>query len=146
MNKKLISILFILIFFGIGCLNQRPSPSAPAPKETTASSQAADQAYYDFDDIPVPQEMKLEPKKSILFESAGVKAGVLVFRGRVNALSLFNYYINSMPQADWKLRSYFKYGQYLLVFEKPNKDCVIHIKDNLLDTELQIWVTPRVTQ
>ncbi|MDQ7031934.1 MAG: hypothetical protein Q9M37_04355 [Desulfonauticus sp.] len=142
--RKLLLILSLLALFGLSaCGPKQASAPGPTPPPPPASKDAQ-QTYYDFDDIPVPKDMKLLPKKSIVFESPTLKAGVVYFEGRVDAVSLFNYYVNTMPQENWSLRSYFKYGQYILVFEKPTKDCIIHIQDGPLTTEMQIWVTPRL--
>jgi len=100
-------------------------------------------SYYDFNDIMVPNAMKLAPKKSILFETAQIKAGVICFEGRVDPVSLFDFFVTSMANDGWKLRSYFKYGRYMLIFEKMDKDCVIKITSRTLGTDLELWVMPR---
>lgn len=146
MKLKIILLnLFLILSLLAGCAAKKQEEVAPpAPPAPTTQTQDSLHAYYDFDDIPVPSDMKLVPKKSILFESTSVKAGVVYFEGRVDAVSLFDFYVNTMPQENWSLRSYFKYGQYILVFEKPTKDCIIHIQDGSFSTEMQIWVTPRI--
>ena len=106
-------------------------------------SQGAPDSYYDFDDILIPKEMKLVPKSSLLFETPELKAGVIFFEGRVDPVSLFDFFINNMPKDNWQLRSYFKYGRYIMVFEKPDKDCIISVNEKTLTTELEMWVTPR---
>ncbi|WP_456325287.1 hypothetical protein [Desulfonauticus submarinus] len=143
MRKFFLFSIIMALFLFVACSPKAPKgPNPPEPPKPPQREEL--QAYYDFDDIPVPKEMKLVPKKSILFESAALKAGVVTFEGMVDPVSLFDYYVNSMPQENWSLRSYFKYGQYILVFEKPDKDCIIHIKDKPFNTEMQIWVTPRL--
>ena len=101
--------------------------------------------YYDFDDVPVPKEMELDSKESLMFETPHVKAGLLCFSGRVEPVSLFNFFRANMPKDGWQMRSYFKYGWYIIVFEKPEKDCILGITEGHLKTNLEIWVTPRVT-
>lgn len=100
--------------------------------------------YYDFDDVLVPKEMKLNPKESLLFETPHVKAGLVKFSGRVEPVSLFNFFRTNMPKDGWQMRSYFKYGRYIIVFEKPEKDCIISITEGTLNTALEIWITPRI--
>lgn len=132
--------LFSLIV-SCGPLAKNPTTSS---SDAGASSQASS-FYYDFDDILVPRELSLIPEKSIFFESPSVKTGVLAFDGRVDAVSLFNFFLNNMPKDNWKLRSYFKYGVYLMVFEKADKDCIMTITDSALKTQLQVWVAPRLS-
>lgn len=105
---------------------------------------ARDSSYFDFSDILIPREMKLDPDSSLLFEAADLKAGRLRFKGWVDPVSLFDFFMDNMPQDNWRLRSYFKYGVYLLVFEKPDRDCIISIHKGALNSWLEIWVTPRL--
>ncbi len=79
----------------------------------------------------------------MLFESTTVKAGILVYKGRVEPLSLFEYFESKLPQNGWNLRSYFKYGKYIILFSKDKKDLVIRIVDKGFTTEAYIWVVPK---
>ena len=118
----------------------------PSSKGSEMSSRYPGGSYYDFDDILVPKEMKLIPQSSLLFETAQFKAGGIFYEGRVDPVSLFDFFMTNMPKDNWQLRSYFKYGRYILVFEKPDKDCIISIKDKALTTQLEMWITPRLAQ
>ena len=154
MNYKTL-LIFFTTFIVLACSPAR-NPIAPAPPQpadaTTQSTQdlAPDQpaqqpteSYYDFDDVPVPSQIELQPKQSIIFETPNIKAGVIVFTGRVDPLSLFNYFVVALKNEGWHLRSYFKYQRYIMVFEKPTKDCIIRIIEDGYNTSLQVWVTPR---
>ena len=59
-------------------------------------------------------------------------------------ISLFNFFQTNMPKDGWQLRSYIKYGRYLMVWEKTDRDCVISIDETSLNTTLEVWVTPRI--
>jgi hypothetical protein len=143
--KKLLALPLLLsltacagVLPGTGPSDQSPSAQAePAQEEQT-------RFYYDFDDILVPKEMELSPEDSLLLETPQVKAGVIHFKGRVEPISLFNFFQTNMPKDGWHLRSYIKYGRYLMVYEKPDRDCVISIDETSLTTALEIWVTPRI--
>ena len=143
--------LLPFLFFIISCSTpiqskSRSVPSEPDRNEKDAFHQEVINSYYDFDDILVPKGMKLVPKSCLLFETPQLKAGLLQFEGRVEPVSLFNFFINNMPKDSWQLSSYVKYGRYIIVFEKPDKNCVISINEVTLKTLLQIWVTPRLAQ
>jgi len=136
------------MFFAASCAQTFKSTPESKPPESGAQaqglpSQEAPDSYYDFDDILVPKEMKLVPKSSLLFETPGLKAGVIFFEGRVDPVSLFDFFMANMPKDNWQLRSYFKYGRYIIVFEKPDKDCIVSINEKTLTTELEMWITPR---
>jgi len=147
MRKKLAVLALSTLFFLPSCATTlKPKPGA-SPSGTQASGeapQASPDSYYDFQDILVPKEMKLVPKSSLLFETPQLKAGVIFFEGRVDPVSLFDFFLANMPKDNWKLRSYFKYGRYIMVYEKPDKDCIISINEKTLTTELELWVTPRI--
>ncbi len=143
MNKELIFLTLALLVLSSCSTFQgarQPSPG-DAPRSGVETRPAP--RYLDFDDILLPREMDLVPDKSLLFETPGVKAGLLVFQGRVEPASLFDFFMANMRKDNWQLRSYFKYTPYILVFEKPDRDCVISLEEGALHTELQIWVTPR---
>jgi hypothetical protein len=126
---------------------QDVSASEPvAPPEEGAMAEMRPSTYYDFADILVPREMKLDPDSSLLFETTNLKAGRICFKGWVDPVSLFDFFMENMPKDNWKLRSYFKYGVYLLVFEKPDRDCIVSIHKGTLSTRLEVWVTPRMSQ
>jgi len=150
MTRKLILVLSVLVFLS-GCATFGQQDSADTPPDMQSSEDLSRQnearmsQYYDFEDILIPQEMELDAEQSIIFETPSLKAGALVFSGRVDPVSLFNFLMNSMPQDNWKPRSYFKYGRYLMVFEKNDKVCVIRIQDERFKTQLHVWVTPRIT-
>ncbi|WP_028573732.1 hypothetical protein [Desulfonatronovibrio hydrogenovorans] len=140
--------VLILVLLVAGCANMRgsgPEPSAerfdPPPAEESVSHR-----YYDFDDIPIPNEMKISPRDSILFESQNIRAGMLTFTGRVDSDSLFNYFQVSMQNEGWRLLSYIKYGNYILTFDKPEKICIVRITERQFSSELQIWISPKISK
>lgn len=148
-RKLLIGVSVLVLFSGCATLTQQEPKEGQAPLQTDEGLSRQDSAqmsnYFDFEDILIPQEMELDAERSIIFETPSLKAGALVFTGRVDPVSLFNFLMNSMPQDNWKPRSYFKYGRYLMVFEKENRVCVIRIQEERFKTLLHVWVTPRIT-
>ena len=124
---------------------QRAQKGAADSQPVVEQAKKPTNFYYDFDDVLVPKEMELNAKESLMFETPHVKAGLLSFSGRVEPVSLFNFFRANMPKDGWQMRSYFKYGRYIIVFEKPEKDCILSITEGHLKTSLEIWITPRVT-
>lgn len=158
MAKKL--ILLLLIVFIAGCANLQRSSSTENSYEPLESYQADDRIttendiavndspdhmYYDFADIPVPNEMKIDTSESILFEAQNLKAGSLTFTGRVAPDSLFSYFQVAMQNEGWRPLSYIRYGNYILTFDKPDKLCIIRILEKSFRSELQIWVSPKIS-
>jgi hypothetical protein len=151
MGKKIFVILSCLFMLSACSVFNKKAPQdvssvqtdSRAASRTAKTEKEANTVYYDFDDILVPKDMRLRPNDSLLFETPTVKAGVIMFEGRVEPVSLFNFFLNNMPKDNWELRSYFKYGRYIMVYEKPDRDCIISLRERSLSTQLQIWVTPR---
>ncbi len=141
-------ILLVLILFVAGCANMRgksENDAAFQPLDLPPESEAVTHIYYDFDDIPIPREMKINPKDSILFESQNIRSGMLNFTGRVDSDSLFNYFQISMANEGWRLLNSIKYSTYMLAFDKPDRLCIIRIVPRQFTSELQIWISPKLT-
>ena len=96
--------------------------------------------YYDFDDISVPPELKLDKKRSFIYESRKTKSGVLVFRGRIDVASLASFFKDNMPHDGWIFINSYKYKDYILNFQKDGKSCLISLHDKLLNTIVEIRV------
>ncbi|HKK34007.1 MAG TPA: hypothetical protein VJ934_10675 [Desulfomicrobiaceae bacterium] len=142
--KKLLALPLLLSLTACAGVLPGSSPSDQATPRSEPAQEEQTRFYYDFDDILVPKEMELTPKNSLLLETPQVKAGVIQFKGRVEPISLFDFFQTNMPKDGWQLRSYIKYGRYLMVYEKPDRDCVISIDESSLTTSMEIWVTPRI--
>jgi len=138
--------LFFLAILLISC-TQLKKYTTYKPSSTNSTNKYTNDYQksisFDFPDIPIPKELKLDPKKSLVFESATQKVGILVYKGRIDPLSLFEYFESKLPQMGWKLRSFFKYGKYMILFSKESKDLVIRIQEMGFTTEVFIWVVPR---
>jgi hypothetical protein len=143
-------LLGLLLLAGCASTIDRSDSTQPTSAKSNfgkwfGKGQESSVFYHDFEDVLIPADMKLLPKESILFETPRVKTGVLVYEGRVDAVSLFNFFMGNMPKDNWTVRSYFKYNRYLIVFEKPEKDCIVTIVDRPMSTLLEISVAPRLT-
>lgn len=134
--------LILLLCVG-GCANfmpgSSPDPGQPVEPEVQSSF------YYDFKDIRVPAEMELQAGKSTIIPTDQGKIGLMKFKGRVEPISLFDFFANTMPKDGWSILTYQKYQRYLLVFTKDNRVTVVTItEDPIYYTNLEIWVSYRV--
>ncbi|WP_462323678.1 hypothetical protein [Desulfoplanes sp.] len=145
--KKQLVILMLLVTLCTACSGlggaETTTQNPATPDQTEPVNAEEVDSYYDFDDVLVPREMEIDSNKSLVFESPNLKAGMMFFEGRVEPVSLFDFFVNSMPKDGWHSTSSFKYGRYIIGFEKPNKDCIISISDGSFKTGLQIWVNER---
>jgi hypothetical protein len=116
--------------------------SAGEASGTGASKSQVSPRFYDFADIPVPQELSLVPKMSHVFQSGPLKAGLLVLKGRVDPSSVVNFFTVAMNRENWKLKGSSRYRKPILIFEKPEKTCVISVYEKRWHTFVEIYVVP----
>lgn len=116
-------------------------PSAPSPSPASTVS-APRPVFYDFPDIPTPQELELQSKESYVIQSGALRTGILTLRGRVDLNSLISFFQMAMPRESWKPKGYFRYQRSVLIFEKPDKTCVIRLYEDIIYTYVEIFVTP----
>jgi len=147
MHRIFIAVLAMVAVLAVsGCnsvLQDRSAggtESAPASAPTTT----AVGTYQEFDDVLIPNEMQIIGKSSFVFETPQFKTGIVTYKGRVDAVSLSNFFEKELPKDNWKLRSKMKYNRTILVFEKTDRDCIINIIDESFNTILEIMVAPRM--
>jgi hypothetical protein len=130
----------------VGCsyLSQRQvTPAAEQGEGAVATGGDQGSAvYYDFDDVAVPSEFKLVKDSSFVYQSGSLRNGLLVFDGRVEPVSTANFVVAAMAKDNWRMKSSFKYGRTLMLFEKPGKTALISITEGITNTRLEIWVAP----
>ncbi len=148
MIKGLFPILMAsLLALALGCSSlSRSQPEAGMYGQASANAtQGSEPSAYQFNDVPIPAEMKLQSDESFIMQTPQVKAGALVYTGWVDPSSLSTFFMRNMPQEGWTSLSYFQYGHYLLVFRKAEKVGVIRINKGRLTTKLEIWVSPAIS-
>jgi hypothetical protein len=135
-------LAFSIAIMGCSALrskNQKTAASPAPPRETGQKP-----LYYDFGDVLIPTELKVNEDKSFVFRTPGLVAGVLALKGRVEVNSLIAFFENNMAKDNWRQVSAFKSPRSMMLFQKENRWCVISITDQvkLLNTEVEIWVSP----
>ena len=122
-----------------------PGPSAgtgPAATPPPAASSGTNAKFLDFNDIPIPPEINIQSKNSYVFVSGQIKMGFLTLRGRVDSNSVMNFFVSALPHEGWRLKAQFRYNRSLLIFDKPDKVCVILLKEETYYTYVEIYVSP----
>ena len=134
--------------FGIAAALMLLSVACSSTPKTTDGSEAREKdeknapLYYDFEDVLIPRDLKLNTKSSFVYHTSGLTAGVLVFTSKVDRSSLIQFFENNMAKDNWQAVSSFNSPRTLLVFQKENRWCVINITDNNWDTLVEIWAAP----
>ncbi len=113
------------------------------PKKTQ-KSRASVPVYYDFGDVLIPGELKMDRRSTFIYQTAGFTSGVLSLAGRVEFSSLITFFENNMAKDNWRFLSSFKSPRTILLFEKQNRVCVIYLTDREYKVNVEIWVAPAV--
>jgi hypothetical protein len=147
MGKKMAHCATVLFMGSMLVLMVLLAACSSTPK-TTDGSDAKEKdeknapLYYDFGDVLIPRELKLNAKSSFVYQTSGFSAGVLVFESKAERVSLIEFFDNNMTKDNWQAVSAFKSPRTLLLFQKENRWCVINITDTSWDTMVEIWVAP----
>jgi hypothetical protein len=134
-----LTVIFLLFFLLLALSACATTKKEGAPSSTERSLRSS---YYDFEDILIPSEMKLDKKASFVYTTARFKAGGLTFSGRVEPDSLASFFQNNMTKDGWRPISTLKFQGTMLVFLKEERACVILIKEKLFTTTLEVRVGP----
>jgi hypothetical protein len=134
--RKATIMLLILAFAVAGCGALRKQEPAQPQMEML------NQAFYGFPDVPVPKELEFVRDKSFIYETPGLKAGVLVFSGNVDMQSLADYFTANMTRNGWKAVNVFRHRDVLMNYTKDGRTCQIRMTRSTFNTEVEIWVGP----
>lgn len=141
-----IAILAAAVLLLSGCAyfkNDREGTEAPQAVQQDAGPVPL---YYDFGDVLIPSELKIDKKSSFVFRTAAFSAGVISMKGRVDVSSLITFFATNMQKDNWKEIASFKSPRSVVMYEKPNRYCVINITEKDFYTYVEIWVAPTIEQ
>ena len=138
--------LVVVFLMSTGCASLRKDATGleePEPK-VTKEAEEPEPLYYDFEDVLVPIELKVDKKKSFVYHAPGFTAGILALSGRTEINSLIRFFENNMAKDNWRLVSSFKSPRTIMFFNKANRSCIINITEKSFKTDVEIWVAPSV--
>ena len=136
---NMFNLMAAILLFTTACSS---TPKTTQGSEAKEKDEKKAPLYYDFEDVLVPRDLKLETKSSFVYQTSGLTAGVLIFSSKVERNSLILFFENNMAKDNWQAVSSFKSPRTLLLFQKESRWCVINITDNNWDTLVEIWVAP----
>jgi hypothetical protein len=128
-------VLLLAVLLAAGCRSggAEGSPARPAG------------LYLDFDDVQLPEGLKLEKGRSYVYQASGLKAGVMSFSTSRSLSALAAFFETNMPRDNWSLVSMFRFGKTIQYYQKSTKICLI-LMENRPDVDLnrvEVWVSPR---
>jgi hypothetical protein len=137
---KLRSLCLCALLACSACSTMWPGSRSEEPPSATETQGFT----YDFRDVRIPSDLEIQMDKSSVTPVGGEHYGVLKFKGRVEPISLFDYFANTMAKDGWVLLAYQKYQRFLMVFTKESRVAVISIEeDPIYYTWVEVWVSPR---
>lgn len=142
----LLGILSIFLFTGARCATTKNSEGmAEETAEKKNEVTGPVPLYYDFADILIPAELRLDRENSFVYSTPSFTAGVLVFEGYLQGDSLVNFFTTNMAKDGWMLKSSFRYRRVILNFEKDKRSCLVNVAEFPLKTKVEIWVAPQMS-
>ena len=136
-----VSMAVMLAASGCSALKSKQGPATSAAASSAQPAQIKTM-YLDFGDVLLPKELKVNKNDSFVFTTAGLTAGVLSLKGRVESNSLITFFENRMPEDGWQMISAIKSHRSMLLFKKQARWCVIGIEEGQMNTYAEIWVAP----
>jgi hypothetical protein len=116
-----------------------PTYSQPSSSDQSFSSK---QLYAEFQDIALPTEMSVVPGDSFIVQNGDRRVGILVMKGRVDPQSLVSFFRTAMVRDNWTPKGGFQYMRSIMIFEKPERVCIINIYEKPFYTYAEIYVAP----
>jgi hypothetical protein len=141
-----VSMLAVVLLLLGGCSTLKPSEKDSSFGSAVSKDRKDMPVYYDFGDVLVPKDLKIDKKSSFVYTAPGFSAGVLVLSGRVDVGSLCSFFEENMGKDNWKMIVSFKSARTVMLFQKENRWCVINITDGQFTTDVEIWVAPTVAE
>lgn len=134
-----LSVLFLLLLL-TGCTNM----GSMGGDDSQGGYSPAGQPYYppDFREVLIPDGLEMNRENSMFVKTNSFNGGVLNFEGRIDVISLSDFFEGAMPKNGWKLSGVVKAKNYLLIFTKPDRTCMITISENKLNfkTVVNIYI------
>ncbi len=120
-----------------------------ADVSSTPASEEAPSITYEFPDLPLPVELKMDNDKSVVIRYPNYRGGIIVLKGRVTVDSLVDFFTKNMPKYGWKFTGSLNAHRILMGFSKQgNAYCLIVVSEGNLgfQTEVQIWLSEPVAE
>ena len=140
-TMRTLTIILCLALIGTlsGCALFQPQKSN-VDSNLQPRQEGPNQVFYGFPDIPIPNEVSMVNDRSFVYETSGLKSGVLSFTGNVDVQSLENYFKVNMPKNGWRYLNSFRYKDILMNYIKDDRTCTIKISRGVMLSDLELWV------
>jgi len=143
-----IGMMTVLLFIVSGCSALKTQKNSSTSEVVVKKDKGDAPLYYDFGDILIPSELKVDKKSSYIVQSPGFLTGILALKGNVERNSLIAFFENNMAKDNWREITLFKSPRTstIMLFQKENRWCVININENSYNTYVEIGVAPAINE
>ena len=139
-----IGAVFFLIISG--CAGGKTKKSGPGSQVTAPKDKGPSSLYYDFGDVLIPNELKVNKKASFVYKTSGFSAGVLTLSGRIEISPLIAFFESNMQKDNWRDMGSFKSPRTIMLFQKESRWCMINITEKDFKTHVEVWVAPTLSE
>ena len=137
-------LTFCLLALLMGSLSGCAETGSSVPMDNSVGDlPAMTSSVSNFEDIELPAEMKQDHKNTMSIATDSFRGGIIHYSGNLEVQSLKDFIIVSMKQNKWKLVGEVSTENIILAFTKPNKTCMMNLKNNgiMRDTTVAMYVT-----
>ncbi len=96
-----------------------------------------------FDDIPVPEGLKMVHARSFVFESEDLQIAFLIYEGRMAPEDAAQFFVDALPRAGWTLHDVLEYNDITIKFDQPGRNLLVHISPKMRGCVAKIMLTPK---
>ena len=135
--------IMCIVVLGFGLVSFTGCASSGKNRDLRGSGMLESQTLLKFSDVPIPVGFKILNGETYIFESAGVRVGVLKYRGKANIEQITAFYKEQMPMYNWHLLNMVEYGDRLLNFDRDTETCIVTLTPQGSTTIITISVGPK---
>lgn len=141
-HLRWVGSIAVLLFVFSGCSGTNTREGGVTSRMMGQGSRTSP-LYYDFGDVLIPGELKVDRGSTFVYRTPGFTAGVIALKGRVDINSLVAFFESNMPRDKWRQVSSFRSPHNILLFQKETRLCMVIISEGtFFSTRAEIWVAP----
>ncbi len=98
--------------------------------------------YGQFLDIPIPEGMNLDPRRSrVSISTSSSPTGLETYVGMIDSVSLNNAMLHNFATSGWTLEAAATHDKYIQIHQKGTLFALVYIYGDLLGTSMEIWLS-----
>lgn len=135
LNYALLAGIMLSLIATTGCQQltiPRAISGAPAEQPIPAGR---------FHDVPVPSTFRPISDRTFVFENPSLKAGILVYKGKLSLTDTVNFFKDHMPANGWRMVSSLEVKDVIMKFEKVGWTCDVTVRRGF-EREITIYIGP----